>query len=159
MNLLNGRIDGQPFEVEKTWEVTELQPGQYIVRKNSELKEMFRNSDGSLTDGNSLGSVEVTTESEKERIIRERFKLRGDSTVDSGTPRQSVLKAPMPGMVRTIHVSVGDHVKKDTPVMIIEAMKMENSINAGFEGIVEKILTDIEMPVEKNMIVMEFRAI
>jgi biotin carboxyl carrier protein len=47
--------------------------------------------------------------------------------------------APMPGTVVSIKVNVGDTVKADTLVAVLEAMKMENEIFAGADGVVASI--------------------
>jgi biotin carboxyl carrier protein len=36
-------------------------------------------------------------------------------------------------------VAVGDKIKTDTPILIVESMKMEHEILAPFNGIIEKI--------------------
>ena len=52
-----------------------------------------------------------------------------------GTP----VKAPLPGVVLEINVTVGQAVKATDQVMVLEAMKMENSIRAGVDGTVKSI--------------------
>lgn len=47
--------------------------------------------------------------------------------------------APMPGTLLKILVNVGDTVKENQPVMILEAMKMENEIVAPHDGTVTGI--------------------
>lgn len=47
--------------------------------------------------------------------------------------------APMPGTLLKILVNVGDSVKENQPVMILEAMKMENEIVAPHDGTVTGI--------------------
>ena len=52
-----------------------------------------------------------------------------------GTP----LKAPLPGVITSIDVAVGDAVKKGQTVVVLEAMKMQNNINAENDGTVTSI--------------------
>lgn len=52
---------------------------------------------------------------------------------------QSAVKAPLPGVIIDIKVKVGDTVEPSTVVAILEAMKMENNINAGKSGVVKAI--------------------
>jgi acetyl/propionyl-CoA carboxylase alpha subunit len=40
------------------------------------------------------------------------------------------VKSPLPGVILDIKVNVGDTVKKGQTIIILEAMKMENNINA-----------------------------
>lgn len=47
--------------------------------------------------------------------------------------------APMPGTIVSVKVNVGDAVKSDTLVAVLEAMKMENEIFAGVDGTVAGI--------------------
>lgn len=52
-----------------------------------------------------------------------------------GTP----VKAPLPGVVLDINVTVGQEVKAADTVITLEAMKMENAIKAGVDGKVASI--------------------
>ena len=47
---------------------------------------------------------------------------------------KSGVKSPLPGVILDIKVNVGDEVKKGQTIIILEAMKMENSINADRDG-------------------------
>ncbi|MGT2750009.1 acetyl-CoA carboxylase biotin carboxyl carrier protein subunit [Streptococcus orisasini] len=49
------------------------------------------------------------------------------------------MAAPMPGTILKILVNVGDTVAENQPLMILEAMKMENEIVAGSAGTVSAI--------------------
>lgn len=66
------------------------------------------------------------------------------------------IKAPMPGKVLNIVVNKGDEVKKGDPVLILEAMKMENVLKADNDGIIKSILIESNENVEKNQILIEF---
>ncbi|NCB01430.1 MAG: acetyl-CoA carboxylase biotin carboxyl carrier protein subunit, partial [Spirochaetia bacterium] len=50
------------------------------------------------------------------------------------------VKAPMPGLVLRIDVKEGDKVEVNSPILIMEAMKMENEIFAPVGGVVKQIL-------------------
>jgi biotin carboxyl carrier protein len=49
------------------------------------------------------------------------------------------VKSPLPGVIISINVNVGDEVKKGQTVAVLEAMKMENAINAPIAGKVASI--------------------
>ena len=53
--------------------------------------------------------------------------------------RKSGVKSPLPGVILDIKVNVGDAVKKGQTIVILEAMKMENNINADKDGTVTAI--------------------
>lgn len=49
------------------------------------------------------------------------------------------IKSPLPGVILKLHVKVGDTVQLSQELITLEAMKMENSIQADKAGIVEAI--------------------
>jgi len=65
------------------------------------------------------------------------------------------IKSPMPGLVLELKVGVGDSVEKGTPLLILEAMKMENIIKSSGEGIVKAINIKQGQAVEKNEVLLE----
>jgi biotin carboxyl carrier protein len=50
-----------------------------------------------------------------------------------------VIRAPMPGRVVAIIVGEGDRVTLGTPLLILEAMKMQNEVPSPVEGIVKEV--------------------
>jgi biotin carboxyl carrier protein len=66
------------------------------------------------------------------------------------------IKAPMPGLILDIKVAEGDLVKAGEPLLILEAMKMENIIKAPSEGTVKAIKVKKGASVEKNQILIQF---
>ncbi|MEN6489236.1 MAG: biotin/lipoyl-containing protein [Smithella sp.] len=65
--------------------------------------------------------------------------------------------APMPGTVIKIVVKVGDVVKEEDELVILEAMKMENPIVADADGTVKEILVKEKDKVQANqtLIILE----
>jgi biotin carboxyl carrier protein len=53
------------------------------------------------------------------------------------------VRAPMPGKVVAIAVSVGDKVTRGQPLLTLEAMKMEHALTAPFDGEVEAISVSV----------------
>ena len=51
----------------------------------------------------------------------------------------SLIKSPLPGVILNIFVKVGDTVKPGQHILMLEAMKMENNIDADKEGVVKEI--------------------
>ena len=49
------------------------------------------------------------------------------------------LVAPMPGNIISVLVQAGERVALGAPLMILEAMKMEHTISAPLEGVVERV--------------------
>ena len=48
--------------------------------------------------------------------------------------------APLPGLIREVLVAEGEQVKKGQKIMVLEAMKMENEINADSDGTITSLL-------------------
>lgn len=65
------------------------------------------------------------------------------------------LKAPMPGKILDILVNEGTEVALGDPVMILEAMKMENELKAPADGILETLHVEKGDNVEKNQLLLE----
>ncbi len=68
----------------------------------------------------------------------------------------SDLKAPMPGLVLDILIEEGATTEKGTPLMILEAMKMENVLKAAGEGKIKSISVKKGQNVEKGAVLIEF---
>jgi len=66
------------------------------------------------------------------------------------------VKAPMPGLVLSTLVTVGDEVKKGDSLLVLEAMKMENMIKSPTDGIVKSITVKSGDKVEKNEVLVTF---
>ena len=66
------------------------------------------------------------------------------------------ITAPMPGLILEISVNVGDEVKENDPLLILEAMKMENVISSPREGIIKSIAIEKGDAVDKNQMLIEF---
>ena len=50
-----------------------------------------------------------------------------------------VVASPMPGLIVDVRVKVGDAVKAGSPVVIMEAMKMQNELVSEIDGVVKAI--------------------
>ncbi len=66
------------------------------------------------------------------------------------------LKAPMPGLVIEILAKKGDVVIKGEPLLVLEAMKMENVIKSEGDGIIKEILVIAKDAVDKNQVLLTF---
>ncbi len=74
-----------------------------------------------------------------------------------GSSKQiNTIKAPMPGLLLDIQVSTGQEVKEDDPLLILEAMKMENVILSPRDGIIKSISANKGDAVDKGQLLIEF---
>jgi len=65
------------------------------------------------------------------------------------------IKAPMPGLVLEIAVTDGQEVKEGDKLLILEAMKMENSIMIQTNAIIKKVLVAAGQAVDKGQVLVE----
>jgi biotin carboxyl carrier protein len=65
------------------------------------------------------------------------------------------IKAPMPGLILEVLVQVGDTVKEGDYLLVLEAMKMENTLTALGDGVVKSVLVTKGEKVEKNQMLIE----
>lgn len=70
--------------------------------------------------------------------------------------KMNSVKAPMPGLIIELKVKDGDAVKQNDPLLILEAMKMENVIKAPGDGVVKHVKVKKGNSVEKNQVLIEF---
>lgn len=68
----------------------------------------------------------------------------------------SELKAPMPGLVIDIRVAVGQQIQKGDPLLLLEAMKMENIIKSPVDAVIKKIVYKKGDAVEKGAVLIGF---
>jgi biotin carboxyl carrier protein len=65
------------------------------------------------------------------------------------------IKAPMPGLVLEINVEEGDEVIEGQKILILEAMKMENSIQIHTQAKIKKIVVKRGQAVDKGQVLVE----
>ena len=98
--------------------------------------------------GDFRGSVSV--ESERGRMLRRYARSTG------GSGARLEVHAPMPAMVIKLEVSVGDEVRPGQPLIVLEAMKMENEILAQGAGRVKAIYASPGKSVNKGELLLLF---
>jgi biotin carboxyl carrier protein len=66
------------------------------------------------------------------------------------------ITAPLPGTVVDVFVKVGDKVEAGQVVLIIEAMKMKNSIRSVFSGTISEVLVSAGQSVAHKQALVKF---
>ncbi|TRW26760.1 acetyl-CoA carboxylase biotin carboxyl carrier protein subunit [Flavobacterium zepuense] len=72
------------------------------------------------------------------------------------TKQVNEIKAPIPGLILEINVTVGQEVKENDPLLILEAMKMENTFNSPRAGVIKSIAVTKGAAVDKGQLLIEF---
>jgi len=129
-------------------------PGMYSLVRNGRsfnvlvLKEDLETGILRLRIGGHVHSV---------RLEDERSKLMQVLGMDKATHKVvRELKAPMPGLVLKLLVKEGDVVKKNDPLLVLEAMKMENVIKSPGDATVKQAHVAERTAVEKGQLLLSF---
>ncbi len=118
-NIANVTVNGIPFEVEMKQPV---KAGKQKVKLSEERRaEESEERRVKSEESNSSSASAASTSSA--------------STVGAGKP----VVAPLPGTINEIKVKVGDKVNAGDTVVILEAMKMQNNIEAETSGTITSI--------------------
>jgi biotin carboxyl carrier protein len=76
---------------------------------------------------------------------------------ETGLAKQvNAIKAPMPGLILEISVTVGQEVKENDNLIILGAMKMENSFLSPRDGVIKTISVVVGDAVDKGQLLIEF---
>ncbi|UOQ72522.1 biotin/lipoyl-containing protein [Hymenobacter cellulosilyticus] len=143
-------VNGEPF----SWDLVSLGNGHYHL----------------LHEGRSYSAEVISTDYTAKTFVlklngklielqaKDRFDLLLDKLGMSNAAASKVneLKAPMPGLIVAIRVEAGQQVKKGDPLLVLEAMKMENILKAPGDGTVGAIKVGLRDNVTKGQVLIQF---
>lgn len=88
--------------------------------------------------------MEKEAEPEKKKVVLNKPTAKAETeettTSVANVNTDNAVKAPLPGVIREIKVAVGDEVNAGDTVVVLEAMKMANNLDAEKSGKVTAIL-------------------
>jgi biotin carboxyl carrier protein len=90
------------------------------------------------------------------QIYNDEMLLHRSLKKGGGIGGDTILKAGMPGKVIEIFVKVGDEVKAGKPLLIMEAMKMENEMRASVDVRIKEICVKQGDSVESGAVLIKF---
>ncbi|WP_322495542.1 biotin/lipoyl-containing protein [Chloroflexus sp.] len=67
-----------------------------------------------------------------------------------------ILTSPIAGIVAEIKVNIGDHVKENDPLVVIEAMKMNSNVSSPVAGTIRSINVKVGDSVRQGQPLLEF---
>lgn len=143
-------LDGQPF----LWDLAPLGEGRYHI----------------LCQGHSytaeLLSADYTTKTFSLKVNGQCIELQAKDRFDqllnrlglseAAAAKVNELKAPMPGLIVDIRVQPGQPVQKGDPLLVLEAMKMENILKAPADGLIDSIKVALRANVTKGQVLVQF---
>ncbi len=137
-------LDGKPVQVD----VLPLEKG-LSIRVDGQVIDL--SVEGTLPDIGAVASGHrsyVRVESERARAA--------EASKRAGRPLDKTVKSPMPGRVVKVHVAAGDVVTVGQPLLVIEAMKMENELKAKLAGTIAEVFVGAGTAVEANAKLLSF---
>ncbi len=167
------KTKGKKYKIDVTetsshWEISLQEEGQERVfynlnKKNHQTAEktislLFKNKSYLIDvikkdtkyEVYTRGSYRTITMSNDEMLLHESLKKEGRLSLEK------TLKSDMPGKIISVSVKEGQQVKAGDPLIVMEAMKMENEIRSSSDAKIKKIYISGGDAVEKNSLLLEF---
>lgn len=134
-------------------DLQKISGNSYHLLKNNKsfkaeiLKPDFLNRTYDIKINSNIYSVKINNELDQ---------LIEDMGLSLGSAQQvNDIKAPMPGLILEVNVKEGDEVKEGDYLLVLEAMKMENTLTAPRDGVVKSVTIEKSQTVEKNQLLIE----
>lgn len=91
-----------------------------------------------------------------ESVVRTKLKENANEVIKNKftEPHITKIASPMPGLLIKIFKGVGQKVEENEPVLLLEAMKMENEIRSPKSGIIKEIFLKHGSTVEKDAVIL-----
>lgn len=121
-NIANVTVNGIPFEVEMKQPVKSSKQKVKLSEERRVKSEEFNSSSSATSASSATNASSATT-------------TKPAAAAASGKP----VVAPLPGTINEIKVKVGDKVNTGDTVVVLEAMKMQNNIDAETSGTITSI--------------------
>jgi acetyl/propionyl-CoA carboxylase alpha subunit len=143
-------LNGQPFD----WDIAALSDGRYHILHHGKSYSA------------ELVSADYATKIVVLKLNGQRIELQAKDRFDrlldqmglsnATATKVNELKAPMPGLIVDIRVQPGQAVQKGDPLLVLEAMKMENILKAPTDGVVGSVKVDLRANVQKGQVLVQF---
>jgi 3-methylcrotonyl-CoA carboxylase alpha subunit len=142
------------------------QDGRFTVDDEviaADVRETVRGRQWSITVGGESHEITVVTHDPlrldidgrdvRATVIDERALRAGRGTAGLRAGRVE-LRAPMPGLLKSVHVKEGDRVEAQARLATLEAMKMENELLAPSAGRIAKVAASAGVKVEAGAVLI-----
>ncbi|MEM1413752.1 MAG: biotin/lipoyl-containing protein [Myxococcota bacterium] len=137
-------LDGSPVDVD----VTRV-PGGVSMRLDGKVWDVHVGGPSDkMTVAANVHRTTARVESERQRAR----KARG-----AGAAAAKELRAPMPGRIVEVFVEAGQAIEAGAPLIVIEAMKMQNELRAETAGTVAGVEVAAGQNVEGNALLLRFQ--
>lgn len=146
-NQSNAQINGMHIE----YQIISKADGQFLLRSGTKTYKIDTISKDNKDIVFSVdGTFIKATVKNEQHLLLEQLGFKTDTEASLGQ-----LNAPMPGKIIEVLVTPGNQVALGEPVMILEAMKMENELKAPTAGVLNTLHVSTGDNVEKNQPLLE----
>ena len=111
----------------------DLEPGKTLIVK-------FLTTSEPHPDGSRTVFFELNGQPREVQIKDKALKATTPQRPKADPTNQSHIAAPIPGAITSVHAQVGQPVKKGDRLVVMEAMKMQTTINAPADGKIKEVL-------------------
>ncbi len=143
-------VNGTPFQ----WDINKVSDGYFhiLYQNKSYRAEIVTTDIATKTITVKINGRNYSVE------LKDKFDLLLEKMGMNQTAAHKVnsIKAPMPGLIIDLKIKAGDTVQQGDPLLILEAMKMENILKAPREGLIKNIKVKKGDNVEKGQVLIEF---
>lgn len=145
-----GSINGASFKIDQV----EIEQGSFHVIKDHKsyvVRVIQLNKPDNWVELSVNGNryrVEITSELDQ---------LISSFGFEKSIPKVNELKSSMPGKVIKILINKGGSVEENEPVLILEAMKMENLVKSPISGEIASINVQVGDTINKGDILLKFK--
>ena len=154
LTVNNTQIFNHTASTNTTLDAVEVSPSKFHILKNNQAytaeiiaTDFIAKTYTVKVNGNTYS---IAIANPLDLLIKEMGFLVGNSK------QINEIKAPMPGLILEMSVSVGQEVQENDCLLILEAMKMENSFLSPRAGIIKSISASKGDAVEKGQLLIEF---
>lgn len=139
------------FDQLKNFDWMPQKDGSFTVKLDNAFYKLYNvQINGNTVSFQHKGHFYQYTVKDEMAILMEKMGFKDSSASSAGS-----IVAPMPGKIVKLLIEVGDVVQPGQPVVILEAMKMENELKTTLGGTVKNIIVQPGQSVEKNELLLE----
>lgn len=125
------RVDEREYKLE----ASEVEPNVFLLKNENKIYEIFVSPQSSSGEPY---KVKVKNFEFEINLIDSK-RLRGSKSADGSADGVVEIKTAMPGKLVRILAEQGTEIQKGEPVLVVEAMKMQNEMKSPKDGIIKEI--------------------
>lgn len=125
------KVDEREYELE----ASQPELNVYLLKHNGQIHEFY------VAPAEAPGSPQIVSsrKTDVEVTLIDPKRLRGSGGAGGAADGLAEIKTMMPGKVVRLVANAGNQVEKGDPVLVVEAMKMQNDLKAPKAGVVKEI--------------------